>query len=356
MNTRTCQTVEDPSTYSVVELNCLYEGKGDTLFEGPSSIRRVTIDRLTEESIIIILGDLHEFFVLTGKPDLCSLISVPKSTIVKIGSAYCPEMFSKILSTSSNDGYSSSRITNMVTASDVDKSSTSTAETPTSDMFTSYSTNWETKKEQTTTDAVPWVVSTVVSIADRVELLIISVMSLVFGVYRLVELIMRINNAPPAFPLQNLILPPQRAQLQPPQAVQLPTLRRSGRRTTTPNRLNFKDFFVGKLKAIRQESDKCIIEKLTASCTEFTNKCTAEADKLKLELYNELNSGSESGNKAITEFNDELLKLKNKWTEEYRTSVNRINSKPGNTTKFNRDRNRHYYNRHESTGKLNRRR
>ena len=89
-------------------------------------------------------------------------------------------------------------------------------------------------------------------------------MSLVFGVYRLVELIMRINNAPPAFPLQNLIQPPQRAQpppppqraqplpppqraqppppqreqLQPPQAVQLPTLRRSGRKTTTPNRLN----------------------------------------------------------------------------------------------------------------------
>ncbi|CAC5362053.1 unnamed protein product [Mytilus coruscus] len=113
-----------------------------------------------------------------------------------------------------------------------------------------------------------------------------------------------------------------------------------------------KDFFVGKLKSIRQESDQCIMEKLTASCKEFTTKCTFDADKLKLDLYKELNSGSESGNKAITEFNDELLKLKNKWTEEYRTSVNRMNSTSGNTTKFNRDRNRPYYNRHESTGKL----
>ncbi|CAC5373921.1 unnamed protein product [Mytilus coruscus] len=115
-----------------------------------------------------------------------------------------------------------------------------------------------------------------------------------------------------------------------------------------------KDFFVGKLKVIRQESDQCILEKLTASCKEFTTKCTVDADKLKLELYKELNSDSESGNKAITEFNDELLKLKNKWTEEYKTSVNRMNSTSGNTTKFNRDRNRPYYNRHESTGKLNR--
>ncbi|CAC5416921.1 unnamed protein product [Mytilus coruscus] len=53
----------------------------------------------------------------------------------------------------------------MVTASDVDISVTSTAETPTSEMSTSYSTNGETKKEQTTTDAVPWIVSTVASIA-----------------------------------------------------------------------------------------------------------------------------------------------------------------------------------------------
>lgn len=86
-------------------------------------------------------------------------------------------MFSKILSTSSNDGYSSTRIMKMVTASDVDISVTSTAETPTSEMSTSYSTNGETKKvfvqttvlpqssEQTSTDAVPWIVSTVASIA-----------------------------------------------------------------------------------------------------------------------------------------------------------------------------------------------
>ncbi|CAC5405291.1 unnamed protein product [Mytilus coruscus] len=51
--------------------------------------------------------------------------------------------------------------------------------------------------------------------------------------------------------------------------------------------------FVGTLKAIRQESDQCIMEKLNASCKEFTNKCTVDADKLKLELYKELNSGSE---------------------------------------------------------------
>ena len=99
MNARTCQTVEDPSTYSVVELICSYEGKGRYVFEGPSSVRRVTIDRLTEESIFIIKGDLHEFVVQTGKLDLCSLISVPKSTIVRIGSAYCvstpPPLFSK---------------------------------------------------------------------------------------------------------------------------------------------------------------------------------------------------------------------------------------------------------------------
>ncbi|CAG2245918.1 unnamed protein product [Mytilus edulis] len=117
-----------------------------------------------------------------------------------------------------------------------------------------------------------------------------------------------------------------------------------------------KDFFVGKLKIIRQESDQGILEKLTASCKEFTTKCTVDADKLKLDLCKELNSGSESGNQAISEFNDELLKLKNKWTEEYRTSVNRMNSTSVNTNKFNRDRNRPYYNRHDSTGKLNRRR
>lgn len=54
-------------------------------------------------------------------------------------------MFSKILSTSSNDGYGSIRIMKMVTAPDVDISATSTAETSTSEMSTSYSTKWETK-------------------------------------------------------------------------------------------------------------------------------------------------------------------------------------------------------------------
>ncbi|VDI07791.1 Hypothetical predicted protein [Mytilus galloprovincialis] len=218
MNARTCQTVEDPSTYSLVELNCLYEGKGRYMFEGPSSLRRVTIARFTEESNIIILRDLYELVVLTGKSGLCRVISSPKSTIVKIGSAYCPEMFSKILSTSSNDGYGSIRIMKMVTAPDVDISATSTADTSTSEMSTSYSTKWETKGTDYYRRCT----------LDRFNR----------GKH------CRVNNAPPAFPFQNLILtpppqraqppPPQRAQLQPPQAVQLPTPRRSGRRTTNP--------------------------------------------------------------------------------------------------------------------------
>ncbi|VDI19527.1 Hypothetical predicted protein [Mytilus galloprovincialis] len=115
------------------------------------------------------------------------------------------EMFSKILSTSLNDGYSSSMITNMVTASDVDKSATSIAETPTSEMSTSYSTHGETKKV--------FVLTTVLfnPRSCRTDYHFRSEFSI--WVYKLVELIMRINNAPPAFPLQNVILPPQRAQL-----------------------------------------------------------------------------------------------------------------------------------------------
>ncbi|CAC5381017.1 unnamed protein product [Mytilus coruscus] len=229
MNTRTCQTVEDPSTYSVVELNCLYEGKGRYLFEGPSSIRRVTIDRLTEESIIIILGDLHEFFVLTGKPDLCSLISVPKSTIVKIGSAYCSplavstdvyvtqtpdqtqtlqtphpvqatsqEMMSHIVT--SNDrtfktphqvqATSQEVVSHIVTSNDKTTQTTHQAQV-TSQKVAEHTVVWEKQTNQasgeetdTGIDSTPWIVTTAIVLAENLQLVILSAIGVLYAVRR----------------------------------------------------------------------------------------------------------------------------------------------------------------------------
>lgn len=82
-----------------------------------------------------------------------------------------------------------------------------------------------------------------------------------------------------------------------------------------------KEFFTTKLRSVKTESDKFILNQLSAACKDFTEHCTQQAEQLKLENFNALNNGSEEGRRAISNFTVEVRKLKSIWTEKYRHSV-----------------------------------
>jgi len=90
LNQRTCEGIEDPSSYNVYKLQCTYRGPGIYSFEGPSSVKQITMDRLTSESHIrIISSTVTELLITDGTIDDCNYIMVPPTVTVKIGKEIC---------------------------------------------------------------------------------------------------------------------------------------------------------------------------------------------------------------------------------------------------------------------------
>jgi len=89
LNSKSSETVEDPNTFDVYELDCRYQGAGVYTFEGPDTIQILSIDRLTTESHLRPLVKLNEIRVKTGTLELCNYITVPATTKFTVEGELC---------------------------------------------------------------------------------------------------------------------------------------------------------------------------------------------------------------------------------------------------------------------------
>lgn len=91
LNHNTCEGVENPSTFEIVQINCQYKGPGIYVFHGLKTIKKVTMNRLTEEVHVRIEegSSLEEFMILTGPMSYCYLLTAPASVLVMIQQTPC---------------------------------------------------------------------------------------------------------------------------------------------------------------------------------------------------------------------------------------------------------------------------
>lgn len=75
INGRTCTPLTNPNTFKVYELECTYEG-GVYTFEG-SSVRMLTMDRLTQGSHLRVLTPVAEIKITMGSLEVCNYMSAP---------------------------------------------------------------------------------------------------------------------------------------------------------------------------------------------------------------------------------------------------------------------------------------
>ena len=68
MSSRTCLKQEMPLSHKIYQLYCRYRRPGVYIYEGPTTVKTLIIDRLTEEAHVVVNGltTLKEVKILTG--------------------------------------------------------------------------------------------------------------------------------------------------------------------------------------------------------------------------------------------------------------------------------------------------
>jgi len=86
LSEKTCAQVENPLTFEVYELICLYKGPGLYELTGPKSLRVLKMDRLTAQSHLRVEVDLQEINIKEGQ---CKYITAPATVMVFVGDQQC---------------------------------------------------------------------------------------------------------------------------------------------------------------------------------------------------------------------------------------------------------------------------
>lgn len=90
LNSRNCEPLEDPVTFTVYQLSCHYQGPGLYQFSGPRSVQKIKFDRLTGEAHIRINSkSLKQLTITQGTRSTCQYITAPPSVKVFVGSEIC---------------------------------------------------------------------------------------------------------------------------------------------------------------------------------------------------------------------------------------------------------------------------
>jgi len=93
LDSKTCQFVENPITFTIYRLDCTYQGPGLYEFLGPDTIKIVTMDRLTEDSHFRTHEQLQEIKIYHGTVQQCRYITAPASVKITIGGELCVCIF-----------------------------------------------------------------------------------------------------------------------------------------------------------------------------------------------------------------------------------------------------------------------
>ena len=91
LNEKSCETKEDPFTYVVYEMECVFKGSELYLYEGPPTVKILVMDRITKDAELIIptKTTLAKVRVEDGYVTLCDIIPTPEHVTVYIGSILC---------------------------------------------------------------------------------------------------------------------------------------------------------------------------------------------------------------------------------------------------------------------------
>lgn len=90
LNERTCKGKED-RMYVVFQLQCSFAGAGMYRFEGPPSVRKILMDRITVDSMLIIESESVETVTIDNAEfeNPCDHVIAPAAVQVTVGGTRC---------------------------------------------------------------------------------------------------------------------------------------------------------------------------------------------------------------------------------------------------------------------------
>ncbi|XP_052097338.1 uncharacterized protein LOC127732314 [Mytilus californianus] len=164
LNIRKCRSVVDES-YEVVELQCLYEGEGSYIFNGPTSVKKITLDRLAGSSTLMTFGQqLEKVAIKTCTIDnCCQAISATPSTEVQIADKVC-SLEDLVSSTGVVETSPHTEGGSPDSSTEWSQSAPTSAVYEHSQMSSTLPDHQQTTTENETNSTTPWIVATVTTL------------------------------------------------------------------------------------------------------------------------------------------------------------------------------------------------
>ena len=87
----TCIAKENPVTYEIDQLDCMFRGMGLYKYDGPGSVSILTMDRLTDDSFLNVppTSTLRKILIQNGNTETCDLVKAPHHISVYVNGKMC---------------------------------------------------------------------------------------------------------------------------------------------------------------------------------------------------------------------------------------------------------------------------